>query len=359
MNEYHYAVITGTGSYIPERRIPNSYFLDNHFLNADGTPFEKNNREIIEKFEQITGIKERRYAADDVLASDMGAEAGNEALKSAGLDAESLNYIIVAHNFGDVRSDNNRVDMVPSLASRIKHKMGITNAQCVAYDLPFGCPGWLQGIIQAHYYLRSEEAASCLVIGTETLSRICDPHDRDSMIYSDGAGAAVLESRTGNSPVGLLSHVSHTHAGKEAYYLRMEPSFNPNCDNSLFLKMDGRKLYQFALTEVPRVVKGCLNKAGLSVDDISKVLIHQANAKMDQAILERLLNLYDKKGDTEALMPMTISWLGNSSVATVPTLLDLMLKEKLDDHRIGKGDHIVFASVGAGMNINAAVYKMA
>lgn len=352
------SIITGTGSYIPKRKIPNSYFLDNTFLKADGSRFDKSNKEIIQKFTEITGIRERRYASDNVLASDMGAEAGGRALESASINTEELDYIIVAHNFGDIRAENKRVDLVPSLASRIKHKLGIENPRCIAYDLPFGCPGWLQGVIQSDYYLRSGDATSALIIGTETLSRICDPHDRDSMIYADGAGAVVLEARNHDETIGVLSHASRTDTKKEAYFLRMEPSFDPDADDTLYLKMDGRKLYQYALTNVPDLVKNCLDKAGLSIDDVSKVLIHQANAKMDKAILDRIMKLYNKTEAPDKIMPMTISRLGNTSVATVPTLLDLIQRDRLSGHQIGSGDCLVFASVGAGMNINVAAYRV-
>lgn len=351
-------VISGTGSYIPTRKVTNADFLENTFLDRDGTPLEKDNRETIQKFSEITGIKERRYADDDVLSSDMGAEAGEKALEASGVDREDLDYLVVAHNFGDIRADNHRVDMVPSLASRIKHKLGVSNPGCVAYDLPFGCPGWLQGIIQCDYYLRSGDAKSCLVIGTETLSRVCDPHDRDSMIYADGAGATVLQARKGDTPAGILSHAARTDTDEQAYFLKMDASYNKESDNTLYMKMDGRKLYQYALSNVPGLVKSSLDKAGIDLEKVSKVLIHQANAKMDAAILQRLAKLYDADVAAEELMPMTISWLGNSSVATVPTLLDLILREKIDGHRLSGGDIIVLASVGAGMNINSVVYRM-
>ncbi len=124
------------------------------------------------------------------------------------------------------------------------------------------------------------------------------------------------------------------------------------------MKMDGRKLYQYALTNVPDVVKTSLEEAGVDFDDIHKVLIHQANAKMDHAILERLGKLYGINEVSKDIMPMTISWLGNTSVATVPTLLDLILRDEMDGHQINKGDTIVLATVGAGMNINSVVYTV-
>jgi len=353
-----YSIIIGSGSYIPALRIPNSEFLKNSFLDINGAPYDRNNQEIIQKFEEITGIRERRYAPDNMMASDMGAAAGEQAIEMAGIDRESLDYIITAHNFGDVRPDNHKVDLVPSLSSRIKHRLGIRNPSCIAYDLPFGCPGWLQGVIQSDYYLRSGDASRSLVIGTETLSRISDPHDRDSMIYADGAGAVILEGREYDTPAGVLSHSSRTDTETQAFYLAMERSYKSGSDDTLYLKMDGRKLYSYALTHVPGLVKNSLDKAGVNLDQVSKVLIHQANEKMDEAILARLFKLYQNGHPPSDIMPMTINELGNTSVATVPTLYDLIRRGKMKGHHLNAGDIIVFASVGAGMNINSLVYKV-
>ncbi|REL24484.1 ketoacyl-ACP synthase III [Rhodohalobacter sp. SW132] len=353
------SVITGTGSYIPETVVDNSDFLDHSFLERNGDSFGKSNREIIEKFQEITGIKQRRYADDNWVASDLAAAAAEKAIEDSGMDPESLDYIIVAHNFGDVRHGNRRSDMVPSLASRVKAKLKIINPECIAYDLPFGCPGWLQGIIQANYFIRSGDANSALIIGTETLSRISDPHDRDSMIYADGAGATILQAGEPGGSKGILSHAARTDTESQAFYLAMDKSYNHNHDDTLFLKMDGRKLYQYAITHVPGLVKKSIDKANLEITDIKKVLIHQANEKMDEAILSRLFKLYDLGSDDipDGIMPMTISWLGNTSVATVPTLLDLIIRDEMEGQQIHPGDEVVFASVGAGMNINSVVYR--
>ena len=193
-----YSIIIGSGSYIPTQRILNEHFLSHVFYDRDGTKLVKMNAEIIQQFGKITGIQERRYVTDDLVASDIGFFAAKEALQSSGIDPESLDYIIVAHNFGDISAENRRSEFVPSLASRVKHHLAISNPQTIAYDLPFGCAGWLQGLIQADYYLKSGNAKRILVIGTETLSRICDPHDRDSMIYADGAGAIIVEAQASN-----------------------------------------------------------------------------------------------------------------------------------------------------------------
>jgi len=352
------SVISATGSYIPEVRIKNETFHKAEFYEQDGTRSDKDIKIVVGKFEEVTGIAERRYAKTDQRASDLGFLSAENALKSSGIEREALDYIIVAHNFGDVIHGNNRVNIVPSLASRIKALLKIQNPDCVAYDLPFGCPGWIQGLIQADYFIRSGDAKLCLVIGTETLSRIIDPHDRDSMIYSDGSGAVILEA-SAHPEKGIISHKTQTFANNYSTLLRMDKSYakDNSCNQDIFLKMSGRKVYEFALSNVPFVIKAALDKAALSIETVDKILIHQANDKMDAAILARLFKLYGKNEIPEGIMPMTIGWLGNSSVASVPTLLDVIMKKDLPGHKIQNGDTVVMASVGAGMNINAVVYK--
>lgn len=359
MSLNRYSVITGTGSYLPEKKVPNSDFLDFEFYESNGSRIEKDNSYIVEKFKEITTIEERRYVTDDLVTSDIAFFAAESAIANAGIDKESLDYVIVAHNFGDVKAGSNRTDMVPALASRVKHKLKIKNPDCVAYDIPFGCPGWLQGIIQADYFIRSGDASRILVIGAETISRVIDVHDRDSMIYADGAGATILEARDSTSPIGILAHKTRSDTYRYAEMLTMGCSYHvtPENEKDLYLKMNGRRLYQYALETVPLSIKACLDKAGIGIERVSKVLIHQANGKMDDAIIERLYKLYGVDEVPEGVMPMIISWIGNSSVATVPTLLDLISRNEMENQAINAGDVVVFASVGAGMNINAAVYQ--
>jgi len=359
MHQLPCSVIVGTGSYLPTQIIQNKDFLNHSFYDQNGIKLKDSNEEIINKLEKITEISERRYVTDNLMASDIGYFAARNALKSSGIDKESLDYIIVAHNFGDVSHTNKRSDFVPSLASRIKYKLEIENPNSIAYDIALGCPGWLQGVIQADYFIKSGDAKRILIIGTETLSRVSDPHDRDSMIYADGAGAIILEAKKNSEPLGILCHSARSDALSYANLLRMDKSNNPDhLGSELFLKMDGRKLYSYALNNTPQAIKDCIYKAGLSIQNINKFLIHQANGKMDEAILSRLYGLYDNQEIPENIMPMTISWLGNSSVATLPTLLDLLLKGELKNQELKSGDIAVFASIGAGMNINSFVYKM-
>ena len=347
--------ITGTGSYIPKEITSNKDFENHDFYNEDGTSFTHQNDVIIEKFKAITGISERRYAQEKYSTSDIASFAAQKAIDYAKIDPETLDYIIVAHNYGDVKYGSNQSDTVPSLASRVKSKLQIKNPSCVAYDLIFGCPGWLEAMIQANAFIKAGIAKRCLVIGAETLSRVTDPHDRDSMIYSDGAGATIIEHT--NDTDGIISHATATHAIEEANYIYFGNSNNlEDQDPRKYIKMNGRKIYNFALTNVPKAMKSCLEDSGYDIKDLKKILIHQANEKMDEAIVKRFYGLYDMQAPQD-IMPMTINTLGNSSVATVPTLYDLIVNNNMEGHSIKKGDLIMFASVGAGMNINAMVYK--
>ncbi len=347
--------ITGSGSYIPEIVRTNADFDKHDFLSEDGDRLPHVNDIIISKFKDITGIEERRYAEKHHLTSDLAFFAAQIAIEDAKVDPEILDYIIMAHNFGDLRYGAIQSDAVPSLATRVKHKLGIKNPKCVAYDVLFGCPGWIEGVAQANAFIKSGMAKKCLVIGAETLSRVVDVHDRDSMIYSDGAGATVLEATEDNQ--GVLAIESATFAQDEAGFLFFGNSFNKNLDPDVrYIKMHGRKIYEFALSQVPLAMKCCLEKSGIPVSEVKKVLIHQANEKMDEAIIQRFYKLYDQSPPKD-IMPMSIHKLGNSSVATVPTLYDLLVKGKLENQEIQKGDILIFASVGAGMNINAFIYR--
>jgi 3-oxoacyl-[acyl-carrier-protein] synthase III len=355
---YLNTIITGTGSYIPTEVVTNPDFAPNTFYDINNIAFDISHDEISEKFQAITGISERRYVTDDLHASDIASIAAARAIADAKMDAEELDHVIVAHDFGDVTKDTIQTDMCPSLAARVKNKLAISNPQCVAYDLIFGCPGWIQGMIHANAFIMNGMAKKCLVIGTETLSRVVDVHDRDSMIYADGAGATIVESANEDHKRGFLSYVTESYTKDEAYYLYFGKSNIKGSDPKIrYLKMHGRKIYEFSLKYVPGAIQKCLGKAKLDLTDVKKILIHQANEKMDQEIVKRLFKLYKINNIPEDIMPMSIQKLGNNSVATVPTLLDLVRKEEYKGHKLNDGDVVVFASVGAGMNINAIAYK--
>jgi len=352
-------IITGTGSYIPPFVQSNDDFKQQEFYSENQLKLTTSSAEVVEKFKKITGIKERRYTTDTLTASDIGAIAALRAIEDSGVNPEEIDQLIVAHNFGNVIKHTIQSDAVPSLACLIKHKLGIKNPNCVAYDILFGCPGWIQGVIQADAFLKAGIAKKALVIGAETLSRVIDMYDRDSMIFSDGAGASVLELKESaqNGP-GILSASVQTHSVDEVDYIHMGCSYHPDADPAIrYIKMKGRKVYEYAMKYVPAAMKDCLDKSGADISELKKVFIHQANEKMDEGIIKRFYQLYDMDYVPENIMPMSIQWLGNSSVATVPTLLDLVRNGAVENHSLNAGDVIMFASVGAGMNINAICYR--
>jgi 3-oxoacyl-[acyl-carrier-protein] synthase III len=354
------SVITGTGSYIPSTIQPNSDFSNHTFYADNHEPLKAAPAEIVEKFRQITGIAERRYIPEELNTSDIAAIAARNAIADSGIDPETLDQVIVAHNFGNVLKQTNQTDAVPSLANRVKHQLGIHNPNCVAYDILFGCPGWLQAMIQADAFFKAGMAKRCLLIGAETLSRVIDMYDRDSMIFADGAGACVMEYKEGKeeSGQGILSTAAQSHSIDEAYYIDMGKSFFPGSDPGVrYIKMKGRKVYEYAMKHVPDAMKECLDKSGAGIHELKKVFIHQANEKMDEGIISRLYKLYGIATPPENIMPMSIHWLGNSSVATVPTLFDMVRKGQVESHELSAGDIILFASVGAGMNVNAVCYR--
>lgn len=354
----HRSIIIGSGSCIPENIIRNSDFLSNKFCSGNSVPEENTPARIIEKFAKITGIFERRYATEGLSASHLAAKAGAKAISDSGIDKESLDQIIVAHNFGDMENGLSSSDLVPSLASKVKRQLGISNPSCVPYDLVFGCPGWLQGMIQADAFFKAGMAKTTLIIGAETLSRVLDPHDRDSMIFSDGAGAVVLSyEEVIDEMAGLLSANVRSDCGEETDYIYMGGSLDPEkVTHAQYLKMKGRKVYEYAIRHVPAAMKECLDKSGYPIESLKTIFIHQANEKMDEAIVKNFYNLYGFVKPPENIMPMCVQWLGNSSVATIPTLFDLVRKSALPGYELRRGDLVMFASVGAGMNINAVCY---
>jgi 3-oxoacyl-[acyl-carrier-protein] synthase III len=352
-------IITGSGSYIPSLIATNEDFARHLFYDESQKPLATPPIQLVEKFRQITGIRERRYVSDELNASDIGSFAAKAAIADSGVNPEEIDQIIVAHNFGNVYKHTIQSDAVPSLASLIKHALSIQNADCVAYDILFGCPGWVQGLIQADAYFKAGLAKKALVVGTETLSRVIDVYDRDSMIFSDGAGAVVLEyQEVEPGGPGITGAAAQTHALNEVDYIDMGKSYYPGSDPGVrFIKMQGRKVYEYALTYVPAAMKACLDKSGVAIHELKKIFIHQANEKMDEAIVKRLFQLYGIDVLPPHIMPMCIQWLGNSSVATIPTLYDLVRRHQVEGYSLMPGDVILFASVGAGMNVNAVCYR--
>lgn len=352
------SLITGTGSVIPDLLVPNSHFEANEFYDRSGRRIEKSGVEIVAKLESIAGIRERRYIPFEQDSIKLMTDASRLAVEDAGLDVNQLSGIIVAHNAGNMVPDTGAFHTVPNLAAALKHELDSTNHDCFAYDVLFGCPGWLQAIIQAHQAIRNGDAEHVLVTGLEVASRLLDPHDPDSMILADGCGACVVSRTESADDSGVMSYATYSHAMDDNRIIYLGPSLKPGVDGDCYFHMNGRAVYKYATEWVPKVIKAALEKAGIDIVDVDMLLLHQANAKMLEAIAANLAELCGVSPDAFAgKLPTTIDFLGNTSVATIPTMLDLIRKQKLDGYQIRKGDVGVFASVGAGMHCNAMVYR--
>lgn len=348
------SIIESTGSYIPNDVISNQYFLDRNFLDDNGKVIPKENSAIISKLEEITQIKERRYE-NKLSTVGMASNAAEAALAKSSILRESLGGIIVAHNFGDIHPKNTQGHMIPNLAARVKNQLGIKNSKCFAFDVLFGCPGWLLAMDQAHQYLQNGVTDSIMVIGVESLSRVVDPNDIDAMLFGDGAGAVILKAEKSEQKKGILAYESYSDCDEEVEYLTMDHSRSGE-GKELYIKMIGRSVFKYAVNKVPQVITDCLKSLSIPLQEISNFLFHQANGKMLDAIGSKLSELNDAESIQEKV-PITLDWLGNTSVATIPTLLDMITRKEMNGFSFEKGDKVVMASVGAGMHANCMVYQ--
>jgi len=350
------SVILGTGSYLPEKKVTNEHFLSSTFHYADGRPMTKANDLIIEKLRQISGIQERRYVEDNHDTAQMAVIAAERAIEQARIDKELIDGIILAHNFGNIPPGETQGHLIPNLAAIAKGGIGIQRPDCFAFDILYGCPGWLQALVLAHQHLVTDQLKHVLVIGVEVITRITDPHDLDSMLFGDGAGAVILSREESETKRGILTYQAFSHCNGELEFLKMGDSYQEK-EEGLHPKMQGKKVYRYAVQQLPILVSNCLEKANIPLADVSKFLFHQANEKMILAIADKLFRRHNLEGDLKQLVPLTINYTGNSSVATIPTLLDFILRKELPPHEINTGDVVVMGSVGAGMHANSMVYK--
>ena len=350
--------ITGTGSAMPSRVITNDYFLDHTFYTKEGKKNEKSTAAIIQKLEEISGIKERRFIPEEEPSVEILFQACSNAIQDTGIDKNKIDGLIVAHNAGNMLPNQVGVfHTVPNLAAVVRNKLGITNHQCHAYDILFGCPGWLQGVIQANRLIESGEATHVLVAGLEIASRLLDPNDVDSLLMADGCGATIV-SKSESKDKGVLAHAMFSHTEEDLNNITLGASLNRETTGHCFFKMNGQRVYKYATTWLPQVIRQALDKVEITPSEVDYFFFHQANAKMLRVIASNLMDLY---GITDQQyvdkIPSSISFLGNTSVATIPTLFDLVNKQQMEGFTLKEGQTYVFASVGAGMHCNAVVYK--
>ncbi len=283
---------------------------------------------------RLTGIKERRHAADDETATDLAAVAAQHALGQAGMSVEQIDGVIMATIIPD--------QPVPSMASALARRLGIPRA--LAFDLNAACSGWLYALEVGRSLILGGTAKNVLVVTAELLSRITNPQDHETaFLFGDGAGAAVLTARDGGHRLhrmGLSGDADQFDAIQRQGGGALMPW--PTCGNGdiepFYLKMNGTSVFKHAVVGFAEQIEQTLARENLKADDIAWVVPHQANARILTAVSKRVGIPYDK-------FVVTIGKYGNTSAASVSMALGWAAEEGI----FSDGDKIIFCSVGAGL----------
>lgn len=313
--------ICGTGSALPKLRVTNDD-LSKIMDTSD------------EWIKSRTGIEARHLATEETTTS-LAVEASQKALEDAKMKPEELDLIIAATLSAD--------DVLPTLSCEVQSALGAVNA--VAFDIGAACSGFLFALNTAHAYIASGQYKNALIIGAEILSKMMDWEDRSTCIlFGDGAGAAVVCS----AEQGMIHMIQGSNGAKGMVLAcKNRPVNNPYqkvASALAYVNMNGQEVYKFAVRTVPAVISQTLEKAGLSADDISCFILHQANLRIIESVAKRLEQSMDK-------FPINLNECGNISAASVPILLDNVSRRGM----IEKGDKIILAGFGAGLTWGAAV----
>lgn len=281
-----------------------------------------------------TGIRNRRIAIDETTTS-MAAEAAKNALTMAGKAAADVELIIVATVTPDYYT--------PSVACQVQAELGADKA--TAFDINAACSGFVFALNVAKMYIETGFCKNALVIGAETLSKILDWNDRGTcVLFGDGAGAAYIEE----SDMGIISIVQGS-IGKKGMVLNCADRKTNNIlvnepVETDYLHMDGQEVYKFAVRQCPKCLMEALDKAGMTAEDIDYFVLHQANIRIIESVAKRLKAPMEK-------FPMTLDYTGNMSAASVPVMLDQLVREG----ELKRGDKIAMSAFGAGLTYGAAV----
>jgi 3-oxoacyl-[acyl-carrier-protein] synthase-3 len=322
-----YSRITGTGSYLPPRRLSNAELAAE--LAAKGV--ETSDQWIVER----TGIRARHFAAPDVCSSDLGLAAAKAALQAAGLQAADIDLIIVATSTPDM--------IFPSTACILQNKLGI--AGCAAFDVQAVCSGFVYALTVADAMIKTGSATKALVIGAEVFSRILDFSDRTTcVLFGDGAGAVVLEaSRT----PGILATDLHAD-GKHVGILCVPGTVSGGkVLGDPLLKMDGQAVFKLAVGVLEDSARASLAKAGLQDSDIDWLIPHQANIRIMHSTAKKLKMPLDK-------LIVTVDQHGNTSAASIPLALDVSVRSG----KIKKGDTLMLEGVGGGFTWGSVLLNL-
>lgn len=321
-----YSRITGTGSYLPPRRLTNADLASE--LAAKGV--ETSDEWIVER----TGIRARHFAAADVTSSDLGVEAARLAIEAAGLQAGDIDLIIVATSTPDM--------VFPSAACILQHKLGI--AGCPAFDVQAVCSGFVYALTVADAMIKTGSASKALVVGAEVFSRILDFSDRTTcVLFGDGAGAVVLEA---SDTPGILA--SDLHADGKHVGILCVPGHVSGGQvlGNPMLTMDGQAVFKLAVSVLDSAARAVLAKASLTAEDVDWLIPHQANIRIMHSTARKL------KIPLEKLI-VTVDQHGNTSAASIPLALDHAIRSG----KVKKGDVLMLEGVGGGFTWGAVLLK--
>jgi 3-oxoacyl-[acyl-carrier-protein] synthase III len=319
-----YSRITGTGSFLPPRRVTNADLAAE--LGARGV--ETSDQWIVER----TGIRARHFAARDVTTSDLGVAAARQAIEAAGISAGDIDLIILATSTPDM--------VFPSAACILQNKLGI--AGCAAFDVQAVCSGFVYALAIADSMIKTGAANKALVIGAEVFSRILDFNDRTTcVLFGDGAGAVVLEA---SDTPGILASDLHAD-GKHVGILCVPGTVSGGqVMGDPLLKMDGQAVFKLAVGVLEEAARAVLAKAGKTESDIDWLIPHQANIRIMQGTARKL------KLPSEKLV-VTVNEHGNTSAASIPLALDTAVRSG----KVKKGDTLMLEGVGGGFTWGAVL----
>ena len=322
-----YSRITGTGSYLPPRRVTNQDLANE--LAQRG--IETSDAWIVER----TGIHARHFADPQVTSSDLALEASRRALEAAGCQAQDLDLIIFATSTPDM--------VFPSAACILQNKLGANG--CPAFDVQAVCSGFVYALTVADAMIRAGSARRALVVGAEVFSRILDFNDRTTcVLFGDGAGAVVLEA---SDTPGILASDLHAD-GKYVDILCVPGTVSGGrVLGDPLLKMDGQAVFKLAVGVLEKAARAALDKAGLQDGDIDWLIPHQANIRIMQGTAKKLKLPLEK-------LVVTVDQHGNTSAASIPLALDHAVRSG----QVRPGQHVMLEGVGGGFTWGAVLLKM-
>ena len=306
--------IKSTGSYVPSKMLTNEEVM----RNLPTSP---------EWVVKTMGIRERHIAEPEEYTSDLAARAGLEAIASAGLEPNDIDLLIVSTATPDRK--------MPSSACLAQTKMGISN-RCAAFDVAAVCAGFVYGITIAGQFIQNGMYERALVIGADTFSKVTDWSHRDCVVFGDAAGAVVLERK--EREYGLFSSILLAE-GEGANHFTVYPG-------DAYFTMNGKEVYEKATTAVPECIRQILSINGLGLEDVSRIVPHQATARVLKRVAE-VLNLPYSRMETN------LESYANTAGATVPLLLDQVNQRGL----LHEGDLLLLVSIGAGWTWGASLYR--